>query len=94
MPDRDGVPWLVAEALDLLAIAVEVGRLGSRVVEIRVGERHDGGNLRNPRLQVICGEVEDDESLDFALPTSSPRKSWLGSMCCCCVAAEPRRLSL
>ena len=35
MPDRDGVPWLVAEALDLLAIAVEVGRLGSRVVEIR-----------------------------------------------------------
>ena len=60
MPDRDGVPWLVAEALDLLAIAVEVGRLGSRVVEIRVGERHDVRYFRDPRLQVIRREVEDD----------------------------------
>ena len=50
MSDRHGVPWFVAEALDLLAIAVEVGRLGSRVVEICVGERHDVRYFGDPRL--------------------------------------------
>ena len=60
MSDGDGVPWLVAETLYLLTIPIKIRRLGARVVEIRVGERHDVGDLRNPRLQVICGEVEDD----------------------------------
>lgn len=38
-------------------------------------------------------EVEDDE-LDFALPTSTRRKSWLGSVCCCFSGGDERRLSL
>lgn len=39
-------------------------------------------------------EVEDDE-LDFALPTSTRRKSWLGSVCCCFSGGgDDRRLSL
>ena len=58
MPDRHGVPWLVAEALDLLAVTVKVGGLGSRVVEIRVRERHDVRYFGDSRLQVVRRESE------------------------------------
>merc|ERR1711865_305450 len=37
-------------------------------------------------------DVDDDEKLDFVLPTSKRKSSWMSSVCCCCSAGTDRRL--
>jgi len=37
-------------------------------------------------------DVDDDEKLDFVLPTSKRKSSWISSVCCCCSAGTDRRL--